>query len=394
MSVLAKRTAQKLAENAARLIETQQEVTKQKLHAVDIKGPLELKTLVPELTYDEARNLFIQLVDLAEHKHPNLTFAAAQIRTGYWKGLAYSSGYLLGGSAELLQEAISQRLKTSLKKYPQYQQVGATLESRSIPELEQLAVALAKVKNLAPTPVLEKLLGETTSELAAKVELRGTLASVNTQNRLGYNFVQVDFSITTPEKPSSTLVNRLVKETREYLESPEFALALVRERTTALANELAGTFKAQAQKPKTLVPKKALESAKVKSTQKKPVAAFKPPILRDLRGRFTSLNVILQQLNSSLHDRIKANMGTGKRKDILNYRTGRFARSARVERLTQSREGMITAFYDYMKYPYATFSQGGEREFPRSRDPKLLIAKSIREIVQERVSNRLRAVLV
>jgi hypothetical protein len=86
-------------------------------------------------------------------------------------------------------------------------------------------------------------------------------------------------------------------------------------------------------------------------------------------------------------------MGTGSRTDILNYRTGRFAESARVERITQGREGMITAYYNYMRYPYATFSQGGRQEFPRSRDPKLLISKSIREIMQEQMITKMRAVL-
>lgn len=86
-------------------------------------------------------------------------------------------------------------------------------------------------------------------------------------------------------------------------------------------------------------------------------------------------------------------MGTGTSNNILNYRTGRFAESARVERLTQGREGTITAYYNYMRYPYATFSAGGRQEFPRSRDPKLLISKSIREILQEQMITRMRAVL-
>lgn len=55
---------------------------------------------------------------------------------------------------------------------------------------------------------------------------------------------------------------------------------------------------------------------------------------------------------------------------------------------------MITAFYTYMKYPYATFSEGGRQQYPRSRDPKLLISKSIREIAGTSVANRLRAVNV
>jgi len=100
------------------------------------------------------------------------------------------------------------------------------------------------------------------------------------------------------------------------------------------------------------------------------------------------------QINASLHDQIKKNMGTGSRQDVLNYRTGRFAQSARVERLSESRQGMITAFYSYMKNPYATFSRGGRQERPYTRDPKLLISKSIRELAGTQVANRMRAVLV
>jgi hypothetical protein len=97
-------------------------------------------------------------------------------------------------------------------------------------------------------------------------------------------------------------------------------------------------------------------------------------------------------INQQLQDVISANMGDGDRRDVLNYRTGRLASSAKVETMTESRAGMITAFYSYMKNPYATFSQGGRQQNPRSRDPKLLIAKSIREIAAQQVGNRLRAV--
>jgi hypothetical protein len=87
-------------------------------------------------------------------------------------------------------------------------------------------------------------------------------------------------------------------------------------------------------------------------------------------------------------------MGDGSRRNILNYRTGRFAGSVKVESLSESRAGMITAFYSYMKNPYATFSQGGRQQNPKTRDPKLLISKSIREIAGQQVANKLRAVSV
>jgi hypothetical protein len=47
-----------------------------------------------------------------------------------------------------------------------------------------------------------------------------------------------------------------------------------------------------------------------------------------------------------------------------------------------------------MKNPYATFSSGGRQQSPQTRDPKLLISKSIREIAQQQVANQLRAVAV
>lgn len=99
-------------------------------------------------------------------------------------------------------------------------------------------------------------------------------------------------------------------------------------------------------------------------------------------------------LNTHLQDVISANMGSGSSRDILNYRTGRFAASAKVERMSQSREGMITAFYSYMKNPYQTFEPGYRQGSPKTRDPKLLIAQSIRDIAATKVSNRMRAVVI
>lgn len=116
--------------------------------------------------------------------------------------------------------------------------------------------------------------------------------------------------------------------------------------------------------------------------------------LRTTQGTYTSLPKLLALINQDLQKQIKGNMGTGGQNRVLNYQTGRFSESAKVERMSQSREGMITAFYSYMKYPYATFSEGGRQQLPHSRDPKLLISKSIREIAASVVGNRLRAVLI
>ena len=137
----------------------------------------------------------------------------------------------------------------------------------------------------------------------------------------------------------------------------------------------------------------ARAKAKIKDAPERPQGPVVPR-LRTQGGQFTSLVSIQNILNQNLHTQIQKNMGTGDRRDILNYRTGRFAESVKVERMSQSREGMITAFYSYMRNPYATFSFGGAQSSPATRDPKLLISRSIREIGATMVGNRMRAVLV
>lgn len=134
--------------------------------------------------------------------------------------------------------------------------------------------------------------------------------------------------------------------------------------------------------------KKNLEQVKKLKQSVKAVPSFVPDT--GTKVNLASLQILI---NTHLQDVISANMGDGSKRSILNYRTGRFASSAKVEKLSESREGMITAFYSYMKNPYATFSAGGKQSIPATRDPKLLISKSIREIAATQVANRMRAVL-
>lgn len=107
-----------------------------------------------------------------------------------------------------------------------------------------------------------------------------------------------------------------------------------------------------------------------------------------------NLDALMSMINRGLEQQIQNNMGTGDSTRILNYRSGRFAASAKVERMSESRQGMITAFYSYMRNPYGTFAEGGAQESPQSRNPKTLIARSIRELAGTQVANRMRAILV
>lgn len=135
------------------------------------------------------------------------------------------------------------------------------------------------------------------------------------------------------------------------------------------------------------------DAKQVKAKLKANLAKQKAVLASTITGASVSLVSLQSLINRHLQDVISANMGDGNSKNSLNYRTGRFASTVKVERMSQSREGMITAFYSYMQNPYATFSDGGRQSSPKTRDPKLLISKSIREIAAQQVGNRMRAVL-
>ena len=124
---------------------------------------------------------------------------------------------------------------------------------------------------------------------------------------------------------------------------------------------------------------------KSKKKGKKPKSSSYTPRLRDTKGRFTSAASIQQLIQAQITAQVKDNMGEG---GSLVNRTGRFAESVTITSVTQTRQGSLTAFYNYMKYPYQTFERGFKQGSTR-RDPRLLIHKSIREIAQKLVHNKL-----
>lgn len=76
------------------------------------------------------------------------------------------------------------------------------------------------------------------------------------------------------------------------------------------------------------------------------------------------------------------------RSPALQYRTGRFANSVRVEDVTQGPRGgntMIEA--TYMTDPYSTFAPGGKKFTPQ-RDPEKLIRQTVREVAAGIIGSR------
>ena len=184
-------------------------------------------------------------------------------------------------------------------------------------------------------------------------------------------------------------LSKIIRNLYKYASSPSAIDMLVHNIASTIIGKPKEVFKQtkKVSKKSTTTTSRKVSVPKLKAIQASVKQGAKPIELLNL----TNLQNLL---NQRLHDQIKANMGTGQSRSTLNYRSGRLAQSAQVERMSESRAGMITAFYTYMKYPYATFSDGGAQQSPKSRDPKLLIAKSIREIAGTSVANRMRAVNV
>jgi hypothetical protein len=107
------------------------------------------------------------------------------------------------------------------------------------------------------------------------------------------------------------------------------------------------------------------------------------------------LKDLIALINAKLHDKIRENMGKGNSRTTLNYRTGRFARSAKVLDLKSSTEkNAIVANVEYMRRPYGVFEKGGRLNPPAGRDPKRIFGRSIRQILQEEKIASLRRVKV
>jgi hypothetical protein len=132
-------------------------------------------------------------------------------------------------------------------------------------------------------------------------------------------------------------------------------------------------------------PKASILNKKRPKKLKSRVATSALPRFRDLKGKFTSAASIKQLIQAQITAQVKDNMGEG---GSLVNRTGRFAESVTITNVTQTRQGSLTAFYSYMKYPYQTFERGFKQGSTR-RDPRLLIHKSIKEIALKLVHSKL-----
>ena len=130
---------------------------------------------------------------------------------------------------------------------------------------------------------------------------------------------------------------------------------------------------------------KATSKYSTKKPSKPSVSRPIKPKARKTRESPISLRNLIPLINTKLHDQIKLNMGS----PALNYRTGRFARSARVTDIREGRQGNIDINYSYQKDPYQLFEfpGGSPRLATPDRDPRNIIGKSVRELASEHIAS-------
>jgi len=95
---------------------------------------------------------------------------------------------------------------------------------------------------------------------------------------------------------------------------------------------------------------------------------------------------LLPMINSRLTDTVAKNMRSPK----LNFRTGRFAQSAKVVNVEQTPQGFPSFVFDYKRDPYDVFDRtlGRKPWNTPQRDPRALVDQSVREIVREMAIGR------
>lgn len=101
------------------------------------------------------------------------------------------------------------------------------------------------------------------------------------------------------------------------------------------------------------------------------------------RTNWASLIAII---NNRLPKQVADNMGA----PGLVYRTGRFANSTKIVNVETTNDGYPSIVFDYQRNPYDVFdrTKGAEPWNTPARDPRALVDKSVREIVQEMAIGR------
>ena len=203
------------------------------------------------------------------------------------------------------------------------------------------------------------------------------------------------------EKANLAVVKRFFEEGGSKTLAEIESSSSIRDR--AVARVLEPIVKVDVKKKKVKIDK-SIDARKIgfvandtaKSDKKKDTTRYKKtrlgeknvPLGRKTKAKQSAINFanIIGVINAQLPSKVVKNMGP----PALENRTGRFAASVRAMDVITTREGFPSVGYTYQKDPYQVFeSSSGTRFSSAQRDPRVLIDKSIREIMAQYLVGRL-----
>ena len=130
----------------------------------------------------------------------------------------------------------------------------------------------------------------------------------------------------------------------------------------------------------------------VQSVATKILAMGVKPVAKKEKGQgkqaSTSQSAELVKLKKYIQGRLPAEVRRNMGRPALQNRTGRFSNSVQLLSLTEAKNSLM-AKYTYLLSPYETFENKGKKRWPMAYNPKPLIAKSIRNLAQGRIEQKL-----
>jgi hypothetical protein len=297
--------------------------------------------------------------------------------------VAYKQVQVLANSPQLLRKLVFEfTKKLGLSRKLTTQGIDAILEG-----VKQKAIEEAKLVSLNNNFVVEKTeLDKATGKASVTVFIESAKANQGSEseNRILDAFRQLVIGeIRSAFKDSKNISTvRLLNQEGSKTIKQQLIDSLVSEISQKpIINR--GTSRAKVAKSFNVNTAKASTKTSNGST------SVKIPQLRSLKGRFVGLTSLENILRELINETVANNM----RRPHLEYQTGRFSDSVEVVKLQRTRQDELTAFLTYMKYPYQTF-EPGFKQGHKGYDPRILIDRSVREILLPLVKARIRTQVI
>ena len=322
-----------------------------------------------------------QIYDLNRRNADSYTFHYIVTFNWYYSGKFFQAAIKAG----LLKEGVTHRghdtaavryhIGSEVDALPSFSERGAGAER----VVREAGLTMKRELKAVEDSISPSLTVQQTMNINRELEAAGLFEIILLQPQIA----SMNITVEAEQRASAQrndIVNKFIEETGGKLitvaGSKSYAQALNESIDDMLMGKKKKVYKT---KKTTKIPRRKLAPVGAK------IAVATPPRLRTSKGKFTSTMNIQAILDAKIKETVADNMGKG---GALVYRTGRFADSVSVEKVMQSRQGALTAFYTYMKAPYQTFERGYAQGSLR-RDPRKLIAASIREIARETLNHKL-----